>query len=512
MGRLMITQVTDMIALAEEVASSAHVTPPSLLVTVQVDKQRYLFTVTGAPRTILVSQTLIFTLNQILAAQSSAYGIPQHITFLNEDFLTKNFVPKTVTATHSAAALYNLLTAVIAEQTPGITSLLIDDQAKSFQYGNWRSGHLEYLPEVFSQLTPLHCAEWRALQLSITPNSLNIIMGFKDLIMRDCLTQLTTLYLPYSARCQPHSDEQWLSLMTKEVLQLSDVYYRGLRSDSKLNLLTHVRLTLWLGINNFEVIQLAYPQLHTLTLDCVMPLEKEAQLTYQLSELDEAIEDKVLLQDLIIYADNAAPLEMAKQALLELDRIVEEQPDNQLECLEIYYWYPEYAYPVFACDKLQLYIANAWLPKLNSIIMRPAVDQPLSTRQLIDEDTAMDASALLFVVVTRQPPIETLQLLLPEKTGYQDWLTHIAEGDFPQLTHLSYRVPDQLITEIEIDYYRRLEHALITIRNVVRHHVKLKSCLIEGDIPPQFTDLVQQIDRLLLSRCAKMQAKKGTIN
>jgi hypothetical protein len=504
MGRLTITQATDMIALAEEVASFIHLSPPSILATVQVDKQQYLFTLTGAPpQYILKIQTIVSTLGQMVAVHNSRYGAPQQITFLSEDFLTNNFPSETVTVTHSALALYNLLNEVINNETFLAKTLLIDDQDKPFQYGNWARGGLEYLLDIFPKIKPSHCLPLTRLQLLIVPKSVNIILGLKDLIIRNCLTQLKTLELPYSSRYQPHTHKEWLCLIDKEILQLSEVYYRGLGKDSnnRFQFLEHLRLTLWLELHSLDVIRACYSQLHTLAIDCVMPMAKEEdQLNYEISESIEAIDDKKTIQPLLIYTDNAGPLEISRKALLGLDRIIEEYKDNQLECLEIYYWYPDNPSPSFACEKLQLYIANEWLPKLNSIVMRPAIDQPLLDGLLIDEEMVMDSSALLLTLITKQTPIKTLQLLLPEKAGYQAWLTYMTEGGFPQLTHLSYRLPDQLKGEEKGEYHRRIERALTDIRDTVRSNSQFEACILEGDIPSQLAYLVRQIDTLLLTR------------
>jgi hypothetical protein len=518
MGRLVITQVKDIKALAGETASPLQQELPSVLAEVQVGSHQFLFTIAGAPSQYIVTiPTIASTLGELVAGQNAQYREPQQITFLTEKFFTDNLPAETVTAIHSASALCELLERVINDETLLIKALLIDDQAKPFQYGNWVNGGLERLLNIYPQIKPSNFSHLAKFRLLIVPNSVNIIVGVKELIMSDGLMQLTTFDLSYSCRSQASSPEQWLALSRNEIFHLSEIYETGFKrtgdiSDDKFKSLRHLRLPAWIELNwkpALKAIGAYYSQLNTLAIDAVIPIAKEeTQLSYEVSELNEIVDEESNIQFFNIYIENAEPLENSRKALRGLDKIVEEYKDNQLECLEIYYWYPDSLYPVFACEKLQLYIASEWLPKLNSIIMRPALDQPLLSKQLLDEKTAMDTSGLLFILITRETAIKTLQLLLPEKTGYQAWLTHMAKGGFPHLTHLSYRVPDQLIEENQADYHDRVRRALIDIRRAVRKNPHIEVCMLEGRIPSQFENIVQKIDHKLFKRRSQRQEKE----
>jgi hypothetical protein len=513
--RLTITAVEDkVVPITTKEVSPEHPSSHVVSATVQIDNQQYLFAITGVPfQHIATISTIVPTLEKLVAIQSNQYALPQYITFSVEKF---TFLP--ITTTGSARALYNLLADVIAKGSSKIEALLISDQIKPYQYGYWTKGGLEYLIDIFPQIQPMHFPYLTKLQVIIVPNSENVLSGLNHIIKKECLPHLKTFELHYSSKCQPRIDSNgWVcSDNIREISQLRELYVSGLGKGSltfthkKFTELEHLRLILWTERTTFsglDTLSRLYRNLKTLVIDSVMP-------TAKIDELDQAISETMLdKQNSHPSAHNTAHtyytstylqalIAPEDEDLLSVDIILKSQAEiSQLEYLEIYHWIPGNNCPIFAHEKLQLYIANDWLPNLRGIIMRPAIDQPFLNEQLINPDTGMDTSGLLAILIEKQILITTLQLLMPEKTGYQAWLAYMAEGGFPQLTHLSYRLPDQLSSETEGMYYSRVKQSLFTLYKVVEN-IQLEVCTLEGNIPAQFEFIVHSIEERLVNRQA----------
>jgi hypothetical protein len=509
MGQLTITAVKDnVVPTINKTASSELQSLPTVSAVVQVYHQKYLFTLSGAlPQHLDIIPSIALSLEKIVAAQVNQYAAPQHMTFSG-----KGLVSTPVALTGSARALYNLLAEVLENQTSNIETLLINDQIKSYQAGYWINGGLEYLKDMFPKIQVIHLPHLMTLQVFVVPHSTNILLGLADLLKRGCLNQLKTLELPYSAKYQSENNASEMGVNDIEtMLGLQAVYHAGFKNDKNFTALTQLRLTLWTELTTscgLDTLSRLYARLKTLTIDAVMPNAKRED------KLPQTVENGIV--NYLSYYGGAAEVEKfilpKNDGLSALDALIQEQAEHsQLESLEIYHWHPGQPYPVFAHEKLQLYLANGWLPNLSSIKMRAAVDRPFLEAEQINPETAADTSGLLTTLIEKQTPIIQLQLLMPEKEGYQAWLNHLAAGGFPKLSHLSYRLPDRWLEEAEEAQHSRIGQALHAIHTAILEHriPQLEACIIEGVIPSQLEYMVQQIDNLLLTRRLLQRMKRA---
>jgi hypothetical protein len=514
MGHLTITALKDN-AATHKVAAEQRSLPP-VSAAVQINTQTYLFAIAGARPQHIDIPTIALRLEEIVAMQASLYALPQQMMFSGEGL---TFPP--LIATGSALALYNFFKQVLENKTSNIGILIINDQVKPYQAGYWVNGGLEFLKDIFPQLQAMHLPHLIKLHTLVVPNSSNITFGLADVLKRGGFNGLTTLELPYSAKLQPYiNDKGWICLHNvylnkdgeaEDILGLKALYCKGFKNDKNFTKLKHLRLTLWteqVTVEGLATLSRLYSRLKTLAIDSVMPTAKqENKRNDKIDQSVEATYSSSIINYIQSYWENTPEVKTLiipeGDDLLALDSIIKDNAhNNKLENLEIYHWHPGHHYPVFAHEKLQEYLAHDWLPKLNSITMRPAVDRPFLDKELINPVTAMDTAGLLATLIEKQTPITTLQLLMPEKTGYQTWLTQMAAGGFPLLTHLSYRLPDQWIDESEESYHDRIGQALHTIHTAILEGQvsALEACIIEGTPPSRLEYMVPQIDNIISTR------------
>jgi hypothetical protein len=506
-----------------------------------------MFRISGAPIAAIPDiPTILPGLDSLMKTQWIAWrpgysSIPRMITFTD----TEQTPQPRYAVTGSARALDNLFNDVIKQNTSDIHTLIINNKDRFYHYDPLFSfslffssmqGGLERLPDTFSKIEPNHFPLLTVLQILLAQHGDNIISGVAHLIYKNCLLPLQRLDIQYPATCRPIKDKDG-TLQLRPSPTITDGFDRDLKAlthlytvlnvrQERLPALKYLRLALWTKKPNKRgliAINTLYPRLNTLIIDFVMPTAKvrDAWVNYTrgINSDTFSFSQAQLISDpsKIRPTKKGKEKETAeKQPVPSLEEILQTQAkDSQLTCLELYHWIEDNKYPVFACTELTHYIASDWLPKLQHIIIQAGSDNPFPECLSINSETAMDTTGLLAIVLEKALPIDQLKLLMPEKTGYLAWLTHMATGSFPHLTQLHYRLPDLWSKEAPANHLNRVAQALETIYDAVLNGYlpNLAIFIVEGNIPTQLIERINAIDQAIFTQTTQKtvpsQAEEG---
>jgi hypothetical protein len=511
MGRLTITPVTRSSSSASTSTIATQSSEQSTVYAeIKINAQTYKYEIGGVslplediPRDLpaLVPRLEFLLRNQRYKPEQytdTEYGTPRKLTFSAQGQPSQSQV-----IVSSARAFLELLDKVRGGQGSDIQILMINDKAQ-FYINNRSSWIFTPALEQLSSICPkIKLKAFPALEifdLYIASDSAKVVNGVTTLFKNGCFPHLNTLYLHVSGFCRPakHRKEGWLFTNDTERVALYNFYLNGLINAPTSPKLEHLHLPLWCAKGTelgLAVLQRFYANLKTLTVDMIIPtaVSKGARLyssstfttsttlpngygyttnTYTLNTEEHAVEFRI-----------PEPEEVADQPTLLT--LLEEMKDvSQLECLEVYDW-PIKENIVPECNTLQTAITNGWLPKLNSIALRFNIVERSNylLETTIERKTATDTSSLLEAVIEAKVPLKKLQLIMPEKNGYQGWLDEMTNGSFFELEQFHYRLPDRWLGEQDPAYHARVEKALDTIHTAVRKGQlpKLKVFIVEGN-------------------------------
>ena len=499
MGYLIVTPVTNASppACTDTVNTQPSPIPFTVGVTINIDSQIYRYVVSGAPyRCLKDIPALVPYLQETLRKQRYKpdqhtdidYGVPRQLTF------SASGQSHSEISADSARALKNLLDDIVKNKSSAIKTLRISDKAQTYVEGREAkifTPALKALPATFAKIRPIHFPALTMLQLCISYHSGRIIKGITHLLVRNCLPQLHTLDLQFAGNCFFVNDKaEYIQTYSSERAALYELYRKGLIEALATPPLKHVHLPFWCAQGTelgLALLRKLYPRLKTLTIDMVIPTAVVSKAPNKRTHLFKpSLKDTPLSLEKAWYSQALrmpTPEEMAEQPSL-LALLEEMQEVSQLECLEIYNW-PVGENFVAEYRIVQIAVANGWLPRLNSIAIRFNIvaRYKYSLETAINPNTAADVSSLLEVIIKAKVPLKKLHLILPEKTGYQNWLEEMANGSFPKLVQLHYRLPDRWLREEDPVYYVRVKQALETIYTAVQAGKlpQLEAFIVEGN-------------------------------
>jgi hypothetical protein len=530
MGYLTVTSVTN--ASSPAGTGTIHTqpshAPSTVCAEITIHTTLYRYVLSGVPYRCLGDiPALVPYLQEMLREQrykpeqhtDTDYGIARQLTFSAPGYSSHSEV-----IASSARALKNLLDEVVKNKSSGIKVLRVNDKAQTYIKGREArifKPALEALPKTFSKIQPQHFSALTILEIGIIYNSGPVIDGFTNLLERNGLRQLKTLDLQFAGNCFFVADEGGdIQTYGSERAALYKFYRNGLLDALSTPPLEHLHLPFWCAQGTelgLAILRKLYPGLKTLTIDMVIPTAVITTAPPKRSHPSKSsAKDTAASGESALYFRALRipkPEVIAEQPTL-LTLLEEMQEVSQLECLEIYDW-PVGKNFVAEYSLLQTAIENGWLPKLNSIAIRFNITARYQylLETTIDSKTATDVSSLLEVVVNAKVPVRKLQLIMPEKTGYQNWLEEMAKGSFPKLVQLHYRLPDRWLGEEYPDYYARVEKALETIHTAVQEGQlpQLEVFIVEGnqavqtrfaiqDPPPKLLAMVQDIEEAVLAQ------------
>jgi hypothetical protein len=511
MGRLTITPVNNFPSLAckGSVDNQPTHAPSTVYAEIKIKSQIYRYMISGVPYGYIKDlPALAPYLEDLLEVQrpfnpntiaDNDYGIPRQLTFF-----TPGQPPQSEIRLSSARALDDFFGRVAKSKKPSdIKALAINDKAQYYREGRgglFFSGALESLQSTCLKIQPIHFQALTRLELYIAENSAKVIQGITNPLAKGCFPQLKTLDLELSSWCRAtkHRKGDWIFTNDTERAALYSLYLNGLINAPTRSALEHLHLPFWCAKGTelgLAVLQQLYANLKTLTVDMVIPtaVSKGARLNWS-----STFTTSTTLPNGYGYTTNTytidteshsvefripEPEEVADQPTLLT--LLEEMKDvSQLECLEVYDW-PIKKNIVAEYSILQTAIANGWLPKLNSIALRfkTGSTHEYLLETTIDRKTTTDTTNLVEAVIEAKVPLKKLQLIMPEKNGYQGWLEEMANGAFPELQQFHYRLPDRWFGEQDPAYHTRVEKALDTIHTAVRKGQlpKLKIFIVEGN-------------------------------
>jgi hypothetical protein len=507
MGRLTVNPLTNTSSVVCKGTVDNQPSDSTVYAEIKINAQVYWYQISGVPFSCLEElPALVAHLQSLLkiqrpfnsAIRDDNYDLARKLTFSSLGHSSQSQV-----IVSSARALYHFLRDAIKNKAFNVKTLVINDKAQFYQKDRnvwfpwFSSGALELLPETFSKIQPIHFPSLTALQLYMTNESANIILGIKDLLNRNCLSQLKTLDLQFGGICRParHKDG-WIHTNDSErpaLYKLLD----GVINAPTLPAIEHLHLPFWCAKGTelgLAALRRVYPGLKTLTVDMVIPtaISRDVRLYSSSTHISSHTVPNGFgyntITSVIHNEQHSVEFQIPEPELLAgmptlLPLLEEMQGVSQLECLEVYDWpvkqnfVPEY-------NNLATAITNGWLPKLNSIAIRFNIvsrhDYLLETT--IDRQTAADSTSLLKAVIKAQVPLKNLHLIMPEKNGYQGWLDEMKNGSFPELEQFHYRLPDRWFGEQDPGYHTRVETALDTLYTAIQKGQlsKLRVFTVEG--------------------------------
>lgn len=501
MGDLTISPVIENTSTMEQELSSM---PSDIAITVNVvvDKKIFLFistrknfayTITGGPVSDIYVQSLIlFTLEGLIAASVNQYDAPHHVIWPRGNGRRNSIV-----VAGSARALAHFLEKGVREQGSEVNALVINDAIKPYSISNG----VNYLGDLFSQIQPDHFQHLTRLSILVVPGISSILAGITSLFERGCLPQIKHIALPFSVKSQPrlHHSGRFCAPAKSDILQLCRLY-DVIADKDMIKQLKHVRFTLQTqkvttaALNGLPHL---YPQLKTLIIDYATPTAK-VKCVYDHTEsyyvrkpyrhwVSRDFFQAVLFTPAVSHPGGLSVLD---------DMVRANALNNQLESLELYGWVPGHNFSHFDQARLANYLNAGYLPHIKKISLCSPIDSPVPANYRLSEAKALDTSDLLNAALPYGERIKTLQLLMPEKTGYIPWLLQIVGGAFKNLTYLSYRLPDRLEGENDIVYESKVEYVLQILEAIADVYTQLRACLIEGnlDMLSKFKTTIDMID------------------
>lgn len=480
-------------------------------------KQVYTFLISGVSLNTLFSiSTIVPCLEKIVRDTrplNSDYDDPDYDTARGLTFFGQGHTSYTTVIAGSARALCNVFEDAIKNKGSNITTLMTHcrDQLYLEEKSSWIfTPGIKCLKDLFPKIQPFHFKVLTMLQVAITTDSRVVINGVSDLLSRHCLPNLKSLELQCKGTSISYEGKHWLLGRYNEQNAIFKLYQQVINPQTILPLLEHVRLLFWCHDATqaaLLALERLYPNLKSLEVDLAFPTAKKGGLKNTYSDswdtsntfyTNKTITTYTTTHTFDLYETKLTiPSEQETNGIPMLRSVLAKMAgQSQLECLEIIDW-PADIDKTFAHQQLAEIIADGSLPRLNTIKIRPMASWIGDGQRPLDLKTVMDVSQSdLLIAVVKNVPLRELHLLMPEKTGFVDWLQYLAKYGFPLLEQFHYRVPTPYIDEKPEAHKARIREALQCIDDALTNGKlpKLTALVIEGDTPHEFIGWVQALD------------------
>lgn len=468
-----------------------------LIACVVINKQRYLFNIRGIlPERI---SALLPGLARIITEQG---GI-EKLTLIAD---SRVYTPPKTVEVDGARALYKWLVAASKGKKTDINILSIESKKNPYTPGFIFNGSLEALPGIFPKIQPEHFAALRELRLALRENAENVLYGLAYILSRDGLNNLRAFIIDNVDT--GGGDSRFFDNRAKALANV----YRALNSE-KFHQLEHLDLPLWCEDATREglaAIKTLYPRLKTLIIHRINSSDTSESGFVQV----------VLLPILPLIAIDKL---FSSKVSLSLAGILQEMvEESQLEILEIH---DSRASLEQERREIASYVQQGFLPKLRVMqdwatmkilkLDRIALWDLLTERAKIERymQKAPGESESVAITAEEEADIRS-KLFKDEDEGYLTWLEAMIDDEFPELTHLYYRLLQRNIhTETESQYQEKVEYLLGLIRRAVLegHLPKFEAFILEGDIPARFADIVHELETSLMRWVFKQKLRQAEL-
>lgn len=494
--------------------------PSKVIVQIRIGtKQVYTLLISGVSLYALSSiPTIIPCLEKIVRDTrplNSDYDDPDYQTPRQLTYFGQGHSSHITTIAGSARALCNVLKGAIDNKGSTITSLITHcrDQMYFEAKSSWIfTTGLKCLKDLFSKIQPFHFKALTMLQVAIATDSKLVINGFSDLLSRNCFPNLKSLQLLCKGARVSYKEGQPILHDYHEQHAVLQLYQQGFNQSTVLPPIEHLELLFWCHDATqaaLMALERIYPNLKSMTINLALPTAQKGGLKNTYSDSWETSNTFYTNTHITTYTTTHTFDLYATKLTIPPDQETNGIPtlrsslakmvnQSQLECLEIFDW-PIAGEDTFADQMLADIISDGSLPKLDTIkISHPSLGSgfKFSANDAVVSDAIMDMShSTLLSVVAEKVSLRKLFLVLPEKTGFMDWLRHISKDGFPLLEQFHYRVPTP-VNELPDNHKARVKQALQYIDDAVTSGKlpKLTTLVIEGELPQEFVPWIQKIE------------------
>lgn len=501
MGSLAITRVPANTKTTNSSGTPLKNNPgqPQVYADIKIGDRAFRYLITGVslqniPRIPMLVPWLEHLLRREIGIDDSDHGVPRQLTFSEQGITSDE-----MTIAASFRGLDNLFKAAIKSGKSDITALRVDSSAQILfkeekatnvdVFGLFTIGPksgFEELPLTFSKIKPIHFSNLTFLEVLVLPGSTTILKGMRGLFEEECFPKLKTLRLSSSGK-DPRGKNGQSELSTFKEQRALREFYEGLLKAKKLPPIKRLELLLWCD----DVTQAGLAVLKRLCQehDTLRELKVNLSLStgivgglyvsdtqrYRESylssgafgdRLTELTYDKPTFSKAVHIADESnAPTVVS---------VLKEMKQNKLKSVEIQNGSlggKDIEYSQFDYRALSELILSDSLKNLKRIKIMPPVQYYAAHFNQIDaEQEIIDTTDLLAAVIKQKVLLEELELGMPEKQGFQQWLDRIVEDDeglFSLLTHFLWFVPVKEKKEAQDVYELRIEKGLQTILKAV---------------------------------------------